>query len=439
MAYRRYAGRGAGMENVSGVLGAWAAWKVLVAEVRDAEVTIVGGGAIGCAVAYVLAGAGYRDIQVVEQGELAGATSGQAAGLVGQVRATRERCRLAMASVAVYARIEQETGYPADWRQTGSVRIAATAQRAAEFQALAGVARSAGLEVEFLTAARLAALCPMLDTTQVTAALWCPTDGYLQPHSLVTAYARAARDRGVTFATHTTVTGLRIIGGAVRGVRTDRRAVATDMVINAAGPWAGAVASLAGQPLPIVPVRHEYFVTRAVAGWHRDLPVLRLPDLRIYARAEGQGVLCGGWEPNGQSLDPRGVSIGQALAVAPDWDVLSGFARDFATFAPEVTEAGVREVFRGFPAFSPDGRFVVGPVPGVRGLVMAAACNAHGVSGSAGLAGHVLESLQPDPSPYVKSLSPRRYYPATWDWESARAQAQSIYQNYYSLPPQPAH
>ena len=108
-----------------------------MAEVRDAEVTIVGGGAIGCAVAYVLAGAGYRDIQVVEQGELAGATSGQAAGLVGQVRATKERCMLAMASVAVYARIEQETGYPADWRQTGSVRIAVTAERAAEFQALA--------------------------------------------------------------------------------------------------------------------------------------------------------------------------------------------------------------------------------------------------------------------------------------------------------------
>ena len=135
-----------------------------MAEVRDAEITIIGGGAIGCAVAYVLAAAGYRDIQVVEQGELAGATSGQAAGLVGQVRATKERCLLAMASVAVYSRIEQDTGYPADWRQTGSVRIAATAERAAEFRALAVVAQSAGLEVEFLTPARLAALCPMLDT-----------------------------------------------------------------------------------------------------------------------------------------------------------------------------------------------------------------------------------------------------------------------------------
>jgi glycine/D-amino acid oxidase-like deaminating enzyme len=374
---------------------------------------------------------------VVERGELAGATSGQAAGLVGQVRASRERCRLAMASVAAYSRIEQETGFTADWRQTGSVRIAMTGVRAAEFQTLAGVARSAGLEVEFLTAARLADLCPVLDITRAEAALWCPTDGYLQPNSLVMAYAGAARERGVTFATHTTVTGVGIRGGAVTGVRTDRGAAATSMLINAAGPWAAAVASLAGLDLPVVPVRHEYFVTRPVAGWHAGLPALRIPDIRIYVRAEGPGILCGGWEADGLSLDPRQVAIGQPLPVRPDWDVLSGFARDFAAFAPTVSEAGVREVFRGFPAFSPDGRFIVGPVPGIRGFVMAAACNAHGVSGSAGLAAHVLESLRPDPSPYVRSLSPARFVPRSWDWESARDQAERRYEDYYSLPPEP--
>jgi glycine/D-amino acid oxidase-like deaminating enzyme len=406
-----------------------------MAEIRDAEVTIVGGGAVGCAVAYVLARSGYRDIQVLERGELAAATSGQAAGLVGQVRATKERCRLAMASVATFSRIEQETGYTADWRQTGSVRIAMTAERAAEFRALAAVARSAGLEVEFVSAARLAQLCPVLDTTHVQAALWCPTDGYLQPNSLVMAYAGAARERGVTFATHTTVTGIDIDDGAVSGVRSDKGDAATTTVINAAGPWAAAVASLAGLEFPVVPVRHEYFVTRPVPGWHGRLPVLRIPDIRLYARAEGQGILCGGWEADGLSLDPRLVGVGQPLAVRPDWEVLSAFARDFAAFAPAVTEAGIREVFRGFPAFSPDGRFVVGPVPGIRGFVMAAACNAHGVSGSAGLAEHVLESLEPDPSAYVRSLSPARFAPGTWDWESARDRAERHYEDYYSLPP----
>ena len=164
-----------------------------------------------------------------------------------------------------------------------------TGERAAEFRELAAVAGSAGLEVEFLTPARLAELCPVLDATRAEAALWCPTDGYLQPNSLVMAYAGAARARGVTFATRTTVTGIAIGRGEVTGVRTDRGAAATSMVINAAGPWAAAVAALAGLELPVVPVRHEYFVTRPVTGWHGGLPVLRIPDIRVYARAEGPG------------------------------------------------------------------------------------------------------------------------------------------------------
>jgi glycine/D-amino acid oxidase-like deaminating enzyme len=404
-----------------------------VAEVRDAEVTIVGGGAIGCAVAYRLARAGYRDIQIVERGELAAATSSQAAGLVGQVRSSRERTRLAMSSVALYSRIERETGYTADWRQTGSIRIAMTGDRAREFRAMADVAAAAGLEVEFLDSGRLAGLFPPLDTRYAKAALWCPTDGYLQPHSLVMAYARAARDRGVTIAAHTTLTGITVTRGAVTGIRTSTGSARTDMVINAAGPWAGTVASLAGAELPVVPVRHEYFVTVPQEGWHGSLPVLRIPDLRIYARAEVNGILCGGWEADALSLDPRAVAVGQPLAVSPDWDVLAGFAADFARFIPSVAAAEIRAVFRGFPAFSPDGRFIVGPVPGIRGFVMAAACNAHGVSGSAGLADSVLESLQPDPSPYVHSLSPARFMPRDWTWESARDRAGLVYETYYGL------
>jgi glycine/D-amino acid oxidase-like deaminating enzyme len=404
-----------------------------VAGVRDAEVTIVGGGAIGCAVAYRLARAGYRDIQIIERGELAAATSSQAAGLVGQVRGSKERTRLAMSSVAVYSTIERETGYPADWRQTGSLRIAMTRERVQEFRAMAGVAAAAGLDVEFLGPGRLAGLFPPLDTRHAKAALWCPTDGYLQPHSLVMAYAQAARDRGVTTAAHTTLTDITVTRGAVTGIRTSNGSAATGMVINAAGPWAGAVAALAGAELPVVPVRHEYFVTVPQEGWHGGLPVLRIPDIRIYARAEVNGILCGGWEADGLSLDPRAVAVGQPLAVPPDWDVLSGFATDFARFVPAVTAAGIRAVFRGFPAFSPDGRFIVGPVPGIRGFVMAAACNAHGVSGSAGLADSVLESLQPDPPPYVRSLSPARFMPRDWTWESARDRAELIYETYYGL------
>jgi glycine/D-amino acid oxidase-like deaminating enzyme len=410
-----------------------------VAALRDAEVTVIGGGAIGCAVAYHLAEAGHRDLQVVEAGELGAATSAQAAGMVGQVRASADRVRLAMASVELFGRLQTDPDWPIDWRQTGSIRIAATDERAGELRMLAGVAASVGLDVELLDGAEVARRFPLLDQTSVRAALWCPTDGYLQPNSLVSAYAAGARARGATFATGTRVLGVQVAGGEVRGIDTDAGPARTAMVVDAAGPWAWQVAAMVGLDVPIVPVRHEYFVTEPVPGWHAELPNLRIPDQRIYVRAEVSSILCGGWEASALSLDPRrdpgGGAHGVDVAPNADWDVLASFAHALEPFVPGTTEVGIRQAFRGWPTFTPDGRFVVGPVPGLRGFVLAAGCNAHGVSGSAGLARHVVESLTEDPSPYVRSLSPSRFMDHEWTWDDARRAAQGIYETYYSLVP----
>jgi glycine/D-amino acid oxidase-like deaminating enzyme len=400
---------------------------------KDAEVTIVGGGAIGCAVAYHLARAGYRDVQLVEAGQLAGATSGQAAGLVGQVRTSVERTRLAMASVRLFSRFEQETGWPVDWRQTGSLRIATTDARVEEFRLMAAVATEAGLDVEFLERRALTERFPPMDTRAVKAALWCPTDGYVQPNSLTTAYAAAARELGVVVATNTRVLDVLVRDAAVVGLETERGRIATETVINAAGPWAWHIAAMVGLDLPIVPVRHEYFVTGPAAGWQPDWPALRIPDARIYVRPEMTAILCGGWEPKALSVDPHESPDAIDTLPAPDWDVLTSFATALDELVPGTTDLGIRDTFRGWPSFTPDGRFVIGPVAGLRGFVMAAGCNAHGVSGSAGLAEHVVESLEPDSSPYVRSLSPSRFMDATWSWSDARQGAQRVYETYYAL------
>jgi glycine/D-amino acid oxidase-like deaminating enzyme len=271
-------------------------------------------------------------------------------------------------------------------------------------------------------------------TESVKAALWSPTDGYLQPNSLVNAYICAAKDLGVKVATHAAVTGIGIRRGAIESVSTDAGTFRTAQVIIAAGPWSAALARLVGLELPIVPVLHEYFVTEPVVGWHAALPCLRVPEVQVYARGESDRVLCGGFENNGTSIDPRDVMVRAKLAARPNWDVLGGFATSLSAFAPEVAEAGVAATFQGWPAFSPDGRFVVGPVSTIHGLVFAAACNAHGVSGSAGLAMHLVESLGGDPSPYVRSLSPDRFIPRTWRWDDARREAQAVYENYYPMP-----
>ena len=165
----------------------------------------------------------------------------------------------------------------------------------------------------------------MLERAGVLAALWCPTDGYLQPNSLTTAYARARPGRmGANVVTGDP--GARTwwsATGAVSGWRPTTGPFRTETVINAAGPWAWQVAQMVGLDLPIVPVRHEYFISEPMAGWHADLPVLRLPDSRLYVRAELSSVLCGGWEARGaQPRSSRADRAASTCGRAPDWDVL---------------------------------------------------------------------------------------------------------------------
>ena len=408
-------------------------------EPTDCQVTVVGGGAVGAAATYFLARAGYRDIQLVEAADAGSQTTSQAAGLVGQSRTTLERTRLTMSSVQFFRDCEAELGHPADWRETGSLRIAMSPAAVTELQQIAEVAAQAQLEVELVDARRAQQLCPQLeDVSDVRLALWCPTDGYVQPNSLTDAYLVGARRLGARVVTRTRVLTIDVTDGEVRGITTEGGAIATEMVVNAAGPWAGVLARTAGVELPIVPVLHEYFVTDALSGWDSSTPCLRIPDIQVYARGEGHGVLCGGFEPRGTSLDPAAVTIEAPLPADPDWEVLAGFAGGFARLVPGIADVGIQTVFRGWPGFTPDGRFLVGPVAGVRGLVMAAGCNAHGVSGSAGLALHLVESLGDDPSPYVRSLSPNRFVPRTWEWSTARVMAQAICENYYPLPDPPA-
>ena len=390
---------------------------------------------MGAAAAYFLAREGYRDLQLLEAGSISSQTTSQAAGLVGQSRTSLDRTRLTMSSAQFYRNLEKDLGYTADWRETGSIRIALSDASIAELKQIAAIAAQAGLGVELIDGQRVQELCPVIeDVSQVRLALWCPTDGYVQPNSLTDAYLFAARDLGARVVTNTRVFNIKVERGAVTGLMTNRGQIATEIIINAAGPWAGALARLAGIDMPIVPVLHEYFVTEPQEGWDSGTPNLRIPEIQVYARGEGRGVLCGGFEHNGTSLDPTEIEVESKLPTTPNWDVLGAFADAFTQFVPSLADAGIRTVFQGWPGFTPDGRFLVGPVAGLRGFVMAAGCNAHGVSGSAGLAQHLVESLSDDISPYVRSLSPNRFLPRTWEWSEARGKAQAICENYYPMP-----
>ncbi|HEV8674841.1 MAG TPA: FAD-binding oxidoreductase [Methylomirabilota bacterium] len=404
---------------------------------RDAEIAIVGGGAFGCAVAYFLARAGKRDVVLLEKDDLAAGTTSQAAGLVGQVRLSPARVRVAMFSVRTFQTLARETGRDPDFRQVGSLRLALTAEREAEFRQLAAVGQREGLDVELVPVPEAAKRFPLLDVARVRAALWCPSDGYLQPYGLTVAYAEGARARGVRIHTGTRVLGVLTRDGAVAGVRTDQGDVRADVVVVAAGPWAGRLVASVGVELPIVPVRHQYFVTDPVAGVAPDLPVVRVPDLRLYVRAEVNGLIVGGFEATPTSVDPRGLPPDyRALRVEPGWEALSSFGEDGLEVLPALGQARIASTFRGLPTFTPDGQFCLGDVPGLRGLVMAAGCCAHGVSGSAGLGATVAATIVGEAPVFdVGPARAARFGRGPVDWDAARRAAEGVYGAYYGLPP----
>lgn len=398
-----------------------------------AEIVVIGGGAVGCAVAYSLAKAGKTDVLLVEkEPTLAAVTTPQAAGLVGQVRNSVERTKLAMWSVKTFSQLERDDQAKPGWRQVGSLRIALCDERVNEFHRMKQVADKSGLEVEFIDQCAAKQKWPSMNFDRAKAILWCPSDGYLQPSDLTMSYVAHARRAGVRFQTNSGVRQVVVKDGRVTGVETNGGTIRCDIVVNAAGAHAYHIAHGVGLELPIVPVRHEYFVTVHSDGLEPGLPVVRIPDSTLYLRAEINSLLCGGWEPNGLSTDPRRFSLDMnPPPIDSDWDALGWFAQQLAPEIPAVEQLGIRNVFKGWPTFTPDGRFIVGESSRVKGFVMAGGCNAHGVSGSAGIGRHVVESiLDPDPSPYVKSLNPDRF-DRSLDWPTAQRQAQHYYETYY--------
>ncbi len=405
-------------------------------KIDNAEIIIVGGGAIGCGVAYALAQAGRTDVLLIERGsELGRATTSQGAGLCGQVRDSADRIRLAMHSVATFRKLQADPEVKPDWQEVGSLRIALSEPRAEEFQRLKRAADQAGLETALIDNREAMRRWPMINLSRARAVLWCPSDGCMTPVSVVRAYEHQCRKAGIRFATSTGIEEIKSSNGRVTGIVTNRGSAQCRYLINAAGAHAYHVARLAGLELPIVPVRHEYFITVPLPEASPSLPCFRVPELTLYGRAREGGLLLGGWESSALNADPRGYALeGSPPPIEPDWKVMNIFEESFAPLFPGLKGVEKQFVGKGWPTFTPDGRFIIGESRRLKGFVMAGGCNAHGISGSGGIGKLLLESLfDSSPSIYVKSLSPDRFTESAWNWEDARIQAARVYETYYGI------
>jgi 4-methylaminobutanoate oxidase (formaldehyde-forming) len=350
-----------------------------------ARVVIVGGGIAGCSVAYHLTKLGWRDVLLLEQGRLTCGTTWHAAGLVGQLRASRTMTRMSRYGIDLYKSLEAETGLATGWKQCGSITVARTPERVVQLRRTVATARSFGVEAHFVTPAEAGKLWPLMRTDDLAGAVWLPADGKANPTDLTQSLAKGARDGGARLVEGIRTLGFVVSNGRVTGVETDHGTVTCEVVVNCAGQWARAVGALAGVNVPLHSAEHFYIVTKKIAGVTPDLPVLRDPDGYIYYKEEVGGLVMGGFEPVAKPWGMDGIPDKFEFQLLPeDWDQFEILMTNALHRTPVLEQAEVRQLLNGPESFTPDGNFILGEAPERRGFFVCAGFNSAGIANAGG-------------------------------------------------------
>src|SRR6185437_2244672 len=232
----------------------------------SAKIVIIGGGIIGCSVAYHLGKMGLSDVLVLERGKLTSGSTWHAAGLVGQLRTSANITQLLGYSVELYDKLEQETGLATGWKRNGGLRLACNEERWTEVKRQATTAKSFGLEMHLLDPKEAQALWPLMQVEDVVGAAFLPTDGQASPSDISMSLAKGARQSGVTIAEGMKLTGIEVANGRVRAVVTDGGRIACDKLVICAGQWSREIGQMAGVNVPLVSVQHQYLITDTIDG-----------------------------------------------------------------------------------------------------------------------------------------------------------------------------
>ena len=378
---------------------------------RDrARAVVIGGGVGGASVLYWLTRLGWEDVLLVERADLTSGSTFHSAGLVGQLRGSLSLTRMMMNSVDLYRTLSDEVGLETGWHEVGSLRLASSQERMEELSRQAGWAKTFGLPLELISAEEAQKLFPPMSTDGVLGAAYLPTDGYIDPSQLTFALAEGARRGGAEIATHTRVTAVGVELGRVTGIETDKGPVEAEVVVNAGGMFAGEIGSLADVNVPVIPMAHEYLITKP-SGVPLDVPTMRDPSLLVYFRGESGGLVMGGYERNPAPWALDGIPPdfnGQLLE--EDWERFEELMTNAIVRVPELEEAEVVKLVNGPEAFTPDGEFILGESD-VRGFWVAAGFCAHGLAGAGGMGQarrRVDRRGRPEPGRLGDGLAPLR-------------------------------
>ena len=356
----------------------------------ETRVVIIGGGIVGCSLAYHLTKIGWQDVVLLERRKLTCGTTWHAAGLVGQLRATSNLTRMAQYTTDLYTRLEAETGQATGFKQNGSLSVAADAERFEELKRGASMARTFGLEVEVITPSEAKDLYPLLNVDDLVGAVFLPKDGQTNPTDTTQALAKGARAGGAQIIEDCKVTGVTVRDGRAIGVTTDQGELKAEFVVNCGGMWGREIGRMAGVSVPLQACEHFYIVTEELEGVPADLPVLRDPSGCAYFKEDAGKLLLGAFEPNAKPWALDGLPEDFEFDQLPeDFEHFEPILEHAMHRVPLLEQAGIRTFFNGPESFTPDTRYILGEAPEVRSFYLACGFNSIGIQ-SAGGAGKVM-------------------------------------------------
>jgi 4-methylaminobutanoate oxidase (formaldehyde-forming) len=401
----------------------------------SAKIIIVGGGIVGCSVAYHLGKMGLTDVLLLEQGKLTSGSTWHAAGLVGQLRTSANITQLLGYSVALYETLEQDTGLATGWKRNGGLRLACNAERWTEVKRQATTATSFGLEMHLLNAKEAQKLWPLMQVDDVVGAAFLPTDGQASPSDIAMSLAKGARQGGVTIAEGVKVTAIEVEDGSVRAIVTDKGRVTCEKLVICAGQWSRELGRKAGINIPLVSVQHQYLITESIDGVASNLPTLRDPDRLTYWKEEVGGLVMGGYEPNPMPWAEGGIPDRfEFQLLEDDLEHFEPLLELAIGRVPAMQTAGIKQFINGPESFTPDGNFILGEAPEVRGFFVGAGFNAFGIAAGGGAGMALAEWVAKGEPPYdLWPVDIRRFGKNTLDTNWVRTRTLEAYAKHYTM------
>ncbi|MBL6895100.1 MAG: GcvT family protein [Porticoccaceae bacterium] len=386
---------------------------------KSAKVVVVGGGVVGVSTLYHLAKKGWTDVVLVERKELTSGSTWHAAGLLPLFNMSYSVGKLHQYSVNFYHELEEETGQNVGFSVVSNIRLASTEDRMDEYRYYSGVAQTVGVEVNFLTPEQVKEAWPMSNIDGLIGAIQHPDDGYIQPADLTQALAKGARSRGAEIYRNTTVEGLDQQTDNTWIVRTDKGDIHCEHVVSCTGNFARKTGQMVGLEIPVIPVEHQYIVTdphpeileRKAAGLPEQA-VLRDSDAGYYLREEAGGMILGPYEENAPCCYVDGPSAESEYELFNgDLDRLMPHVEACMERVPAFAEVGVKTIYNGAIAYTPDGNPIVGPAWGLNNFWLNEG-HSFGITAAGGAGWQLAEWIvDGEPTVDMMGVDPRRFGP----------------------------